>query len=413
MRRCASASSRRAARDACCDTSAASTRGPAARASGWSSSNGRTPSPTSISPTTSCGSLPGATIAIRSWSRGRAPVLASPPRECSRIFSACALTWGRGCEARRVTTPERDQVTAFASASVGNVAVGFDVLGHSMNAVGDRVRASRTAERGVRIRAIAGIVRHLPLDPARNTAGVAVAALLDATAPDHGIELTIEKGIPLGSGLGGSAASAVAAVVAANALMGAPLDLLSLLKCAMRGEKVASGALHVDNVAPSLYGGLVLTVGIDDPHVTRIPVPDGVRAVLVHPHIELPTRKSREVLQRTVTLSDVVWQQANLAGFLAGCFTRDLRLIRVSLEDVVIEPQRRDLIPGFRDVKAAALAHGALGCSISGAGPSLFAWAEEADAPAIRDAMVAAFRSHQLEADAWIAPIESRGAHLV
>jgi homoserine kinase len=201
--------------------------------------------------------------------------------------------------------------------------------------------------------------------------------------------------------------------VAANALLREPREKLHLLKCAMRGEKVASGALHADNVAPSLYGGLVLTVGIDDPNVKQIPVPEGVRAVLVHPHIELPTRNSREVLKRTVTLSDVVWQQANLAGFLAGCFTRDLDLIRVSLEDVVIEPQRRDLIPGFQDVKAAALQHGALGCSISGAGPSVFAWAEEPRAPAIRDAMVAAFVANGLEADAWIAPIESNGAHLI
>jgi homoserine kinase len=133
----------------------------------------------------------------------------------------------------------------------------------------------------------------------------------------------------------------------------------------------------------------------------------------VHPHIELPTRKSREVLNRTVTLSDVVWQQANLAGFLAGCFTRDLHLIRVSLEDVVIEPQRRDLIPGFQAVKSAALERGALGCSISGAGPSVFAWAEESTAAAIRDGMVAAFAANGLEADAWIAPIESDGASVV
>jgi homoserine kinase len=312
-----------------------------------------------------------------------------------------------------MTPANRDEAVAFAPASVGNVGVGFDVLGHSMSAVGDRVRARRTAERGVRIRRIEGVVRDLPLDPARNTAGVAVEALVQGAAIDHGFELTIEKGIPLGSGLGGSAASAVAAVVAVNALLREPLDQLSLLKCAMRGEKVASGALHVDNVAPSLYGGLVLTVGIDDPHVTRIPVPDGVRAVLVHPHIELPTRKSREVLNRMVTLSDVVWQQANLAGFLAGCFTRDLHLIRVSLEDVVIEPQRRGLIPGFQDVKSAAIDNGALGCSISGAGPSMFAWAEDATAAAIRDAMVAAFKRHGLECDAWIAPIEGEGACLV
>ena len=305
------------------------------------------------------------------------------------------------------------EAEAFAPARVGNVAVGFDVLGHSMCAVGDRVHARRTAERGVRIRKVTGVVRDLPLDPVQNTAGVAVEALLEYAAVDHGYELTIEKGIPLGSGLGGSAASAVAAVVAVNALLPKPLDQLSLLKCAMRGEKVASGALHVDNVAPSLYGGLVLTVGIEDPHVTRIPVPVGVCAVLVHPHIELPTRKSREVLDRMVPLSDVVWQQANLAGFLAGCFTRDLHLLRVSLEDVVIEPQRRGLIPGFQQVKDAALDNGALGCSISGAGPSVFAWAEDATAPAIRDAMVGAFEAHGLQCDAWIAPIDGEGARVV
>src|SRR5262249_53634040 len=288
---------------------------------------------------------------------------------------------------------EPEEAAAFAPASVGNVAVGFDVLGHSMDAVGDRVVARRIAAREVRIAAVRGLVLDLPLEASRNTAGVAVQALLETSGADHGFELTIPKGIPLGSGLGGSAASAVAAGGAAHAPLRRALQKRPLLLGAVRREEGAGRAPHVDNVAPSLYGGLVLTVGIDDPNVKRIPVPDGVRAVLVHPHIELPTRKSREVLQRTVTLSDVVWQQANLAGFLAGCFTRDLDLIRVSLEDVVIEPQRRDLIPGFQDVKAAALGHGALGCSISGAGPSVFAWAEEHRAPAIRDGMVAAFKA--------------------
>lgn len=312
-----------------------------------------------------------------------------------------------------MTTSRDVEAVAFAPASVGNVAVGFDVLGHSMDAVGDRVRARKIAERTVRIARIAGVVSALPLDASRNTAGVAAQALIAQAGIDYGFELTIEKGIPLGSGLGGSAASAVAAVVAANALLPQPLEKLQLLKCAMLGEKVASGAMHADNVAASLYGGLVLTVGIDNPNVKRIPVPQGISAVVVHPHIELPTRKSREVLKRTVTLSDVVWQQANLAGFLAGCFTRDLALLRVSLEDVVIEPQRRGLIPGFIDVKSAALAHGALGCSLSGAGPSLFAWAEDRDCPAIREGMVAAFAAHGLEADAWIAPIDSEGAHVI
>lgn len=306
-----------------------------------------------------------------------------------------------------------DEAVAFAPASVGNVAVGFDVLGHSVHTVGDRVRARRIADRTVRIANISGVARELPLESGRNTAGVAVAALVETVGLDHGFELTIEKGIPLGSGLGGSAASAVAAVVAANALLPEPLPRLTLLKCAMRGEQIASGALHVDNVAPSLYGGLVLTVGIDDPNVKQIPVPASVRSVLVHPHLELPTRKSREVLKESVSLSDVIWQQANLAGFLTGCFTGDLNLIKVSLEDVIIEPQRMLLIPGFQSVKRAALANGALGCSISGAGPTVFAWCEHDRAEPVRDAMVAAFQLHGLQADRWISPIESVGARVV
>jgi homoserine kinase len=303
--------------------------------------------------------------------------------------------------------------TAFAPASVGNVAVGFDVLGLSVQAVGDRVTARRTAECGVRIAAITGVVRDLPLDAASNTAGRAVMSIVESQQPDFGIELTIEKGIPLGSGLGGSAASAVAAVVAANALLDKPLTQLELLMHAMRGEEVASGSVHVDNIAPSLFGGLVLTVGVDNPNVKQIPMPAGVRCVLVHPHMMLSTREARAILKPTVSLSDVIWQTANLAGFLTGCFTGDLRLIGESLEDVVIEPQRRVLIPGFDAVKKAAKDAGALGCSISGAGPTVFAWLPAASAEAARDGMVAAFKAAGLGSDAWISTLEPNGAHLV
>ncbi len=306
-----------------------------------------------------------------------------------------------------------DAALAFAPASVGNVAVGFDVLGHSVPAVGDRVRAVRTPERGVRIRGITGVATDLPVDPASNTAAVAVAALANALTLDYGFELTIDKGIPRAAGLGGSAASAVAAVVAANALVAEPVDKLRLLKFAMMGEAVASGTAHLDNIAPSLYGGLVVTVGIDDPIVTQIPVPDVVRCVLVHPHMELTTRAAREILKATVSLSDVIWQQANLAGFLAGCFTADLRLVRASLEDVLIEPQRKALIPGFERVKEAAMAAGALGCSISGAGPTVFAWCEEPHANAVRGAMVGAFQADGLATDAWISPIDPTGAQVI
>jgi homoserine kinase len=292
------------------------------------------------------------------------------------------------------------------------VAVGFDILGHSVPVMGDRVRAVRIPDRGVRIAGISGVVAGLPLAAERNTAGMAVASLIERLGLDHGFELTIEKGIPLGSGLGGSAASAVAAVVAANALLARPANPIDLLKCAIRGEAVASGTAHVDNIAPSLYGGLVLTVGIDEPIVRQIPVPDVVRCVLVHPHMELATRASRGVLQRTTPLSDFVWQQANLAGFLTGCFTGDVGLIRASMIDVVIEPQRKALIPGFDAVKDAAQTNGSLGCSISGGGPTVFAWCEEARAAPVRDAMVRAFEAHGVESDAWIVRIENAGARL-
>jgi homoserine kinase len=307
----------------------------------------------------------------------------------------------------------RASATAFAPASVGNVAVGFDVLGHAVEALGDRVRATRRDERGVVIRSITGVVRDLPLVAEKNTAGMAALALQRELDLPFGFELDIEKGIPLGSGLGGSAASAVAAVVAAAALVDEPLDRLRLLKFAMKGEAVASGSVHVDNIAPSLFGGLVLTVGIDNPHVKQIPVPESVRCVIVHPHMVLGTREARAILKKTVELSDFIWQQANLAGFLAGCYTSDLALMRESLLDVVIEPQRQVLIPGFVDVKQGALAAGAIGCSISGAGPTVFAWAEEPDGESVRAAMVAAFSRHGLETDSWVSDIGRDGARVV
>ena len=305
------------------------------------------------------------------------------------------------------------RVTAFAPATVGNVGIGFDILGHTVQSVGDRVTATRSATPGVRILSIGGVHADLPREAERNTAGKAVMSLWQSSGAAGGVELEIDKGIPLGSGLGGSAASAVAAVVAANALLDQPRPPLELLKCAMHGEQVASGSIHVDNIAPSLFGGLVLTVGVDNPRIKQIPVPAPIRCVLVHPHMILSTREARGILSRTVTLSDFVWQTANLAGFISGCYSDDLDMIRDSFEDVVIEPQRQALIPGFRDVRAAAMEGGALGCSISGAGPTVFAWCEATRADAIRDAMASAFASHGLTTDRWVTSIEPVGARVV
>jgi len=307
----------------------------------------------------------------------------------------------------------RDEATAFAPATVGNVAIGFDILGHTVESLGDTVRVARSREPGVRIRSIRGLPEKLPLDAPRNTAGQALISMREALGLKDGFEVSIEKGIPLGSGLGGSAASAVAAVTAGNALLERPLPKLELLKFAMRGEQVASGSIHVDNIAPSLFGGLVLTVGIDHPRTKQIPVPPSVRCVVVHPHMFLSTREARRILRKTVDLADVVWQCANLAGFLTACYTNDLEMMREAFDDVVIEPQRQALIPGFKSVKQAALGAKALGCSISGAGPTVFAWCELDKAEAIRTAMVGAFAEHKLSSDAWISAIEPTGARLV
>ena len=308
---------------------------------------------------------------------------------------------------------ERTVATAFAPASVGNVAIGFDILGFSVNAIGDRATVRRTAEPGVRIKAIRGVVQDLPLAPEKNTAGRALQALCESVRPAFGLELELEKGIPLSSGLGGSAASAVAAVVAANAVLERPCTQLDLLRFAMHGEAVASGSMHVDNIAPSLYGGLVLTVGIDHPRVKQIPVPPMVRAVIVHPHMFLSTRQARAILKGSVEMKDFVWQTANLAGFISGCYTNDLDMIRESFEDVVIEPQRAALIPGFNEARRAAISAGALGCSISGAGPTMFAWCLEAHALAVREALVVEFGHHDMQTDHWITAIEPTGARII
>jgi len=306
-----------------------------------------------------------------------------------------------------------DQATAFAPASVGNVAIGFDIMGFSVDALGDRVTVSRRAAPGVEISATRGVAGELPREPRDNTAGRALLAMLDALRPDFGFRVEIDKGIPLGSGLGGSAASAVGAVVAANALLAAPVGGLELLKFAMAGEAVASGARHADNIAPSLFGGLVLTVGIDNPRIKQIPVPAGIRAVIVHPHMFLATARARAILKRSVELSDFVWQTANLAGFISGCYTNDLEMIRASFEDVVIEPQRAALIPGFQDIRRGAMESGALGCSISGAGPTMFALTSEAAAPAVLASMRREFGRQALATDHWVIEIRAAGARLI
>ena len=305
------------------------------------------------------------------------------------------------------------RATAFAPASVGNVAIGFDILGFAVESLGDRVTVTRRSAPGVEISAVRGVAGELPRAARENTAGRALLAMQEAASPGFGFSVEIDKGIPLASGLGGSAASAVAAVVAANALLAKPCTPLELLKFALAGEATHGGDRHVDNVAAALFGGLVLTVGIDQPRVKQIPVPPGIRAVIVHPHMFIATSAARAMLKGSVELADFVWQTANLAGFISGCYTNDLDMIRASLEDVVIEPQRQALIPGFQEVRRAAMHAGALGCSISGAGPAMFAWAPQEVAATVMQAMHTQFSRQGVAADEWLVDLNGAGARLI
>ncbi|HKQ60981.1 MAG TPA: homoserine kinase [Candidatus Polarisedimenticolaceae bacterium] len=306
--------------------------------------------------------------------------------------------------------------TAFAPATVANVAVGFDVLGFALEGVGDRVDAEAvpSGAEPVTIGSIDGLVPDLPSDPRRNTAAVAARAVWEAARPPHGFRLSLHKGIPLGSGMGGSAASAVAAAVAANALLDRPLSREALLPCALAGEAAASGAPHADNVAPCLYGGMTAVLATEPPEVVPLPVPPGLRCVLVRPHLEIETRRARAVLPAQITLGQHVLQASRLAAVVAGLYRGDLALIRRALADLLVEPHRAPLIPGFADAKAAALQAGALGFGISGSGPSVFAWIDPvADASAVTAAMRGAFGAHGLAADAWTSTVGGPCARLV
>ncbi len=301
------------------------------------------------------------------------------------------------------------QASAFAPASVGNVAVGFDVLGHALAGAGDRAHVTRTTSGIVRVTAIRGVVTDLPLEAERNTAGRALIALLEHAPRGIGFDVEIEKGIALGSGMGGSASSAVAALVAANATLEVPLAQQVLYDCALDGEAVASGSRHGDNVAPILLGGLVIAPAKGAP--VRVPVPKDLWCALVHPHFVLETRRARAALTGAYELKDFVAQSEGLALVLAGCYGGDFDLIRRGLRDVLVEPRRAPLVPGFAGVKSAALDAGALGASISGAGPSVFAWcAGRALAERVAQAMQSAFGAVDLESDVFVSLVASPGA---
>ena len=307
------------------------------------------------------------------------------------------------------------EVRVFAPATVANVAVGFDILGFAINAPGDEVVARRVDEPGVRITSITGDGGKLPLVAEKNTAGFAALRLLEQLGQtDIGIELEIHKKMPFGSGLGSSAASAAGGVMAVNALLGMPVPKIESLHCAVLGEQIADGAYHADNVAPSLLGGIILIRANEGLDVHRLPIPDELYAVVVYPHVSILTKDARDVLSSEATLTKCIQQTGNLGGLVVGFYESDYELIGRSLDDVIIEPQRSKLIPGFDSVKAAALDAGALGCSISGAGPSVFSLSKgKVIAEQAGRAMQQVFLQQDIPCDLYVSPINKEGAKIL
>ncbi|MFZ4721742.1 MAG: homoserine kinase [Phycisphaerales bacterium] len=305
-----------------------------------------------------------------------------------------------------------NRARASAPPTVGNVGVGFDLLGHALAGPGDIVTVTRTDRAEVRVTAIRGIGTPLPTDAHRNTAGRAALALLPLFPAGTGLDVEIDKGIAMGSGMGGSASSAVAAAVAVAALLPARPDMATLFHAAVQGEAAATGSAHGDNVAPALLGGLTIAPHEGEP--LRLPVPSWLHAAVVRPHFPLETRRSREVLTAPYAIGDFVRQSEGLALLLAGCHAGDPALIRRGLHDVLVEPRRAPLIPGFAAVKQAALDAGALGASISGGGPSVFAWcADAATATRASRAMQAAFVAAGHASDALVSPVDAPGARVL
>ena len=305
-----------------------------------------------------------------------------------------------------------NEIKLFCPASVANVSCGFDVLGFCLDRIGDEMVIRKTFKKGIQILKIEG--QNLPLETLKNVAGVAGLALLKAHPTDFGFEIEINKGIKAGSGIGSSAASSAGAVFGINELLGRPFTRKELIQFAMKGEELASGVPHADNVAPVLLGGFTLVRSSKEPDVIGLPTPTQLYATVLHPKIELKTSDARAVLKKNILLEKAIEQWGNLAALVSALYTNDYDLIGRSLVDVVVEPHRSALIPGFHYLKEAAIQTGALGSGISGSGPSIFALSKGKDtAVLVGEAISKAFESYSIEFELHISKINPEGIHII
>lgn len=308
----------------------------------------------------------------------------------------------------------RNVVKVFAPASVANVAVGYDILGFAIHGPGDEVILKRGTTPGLKITEIKGAKGRLPLDPEKNTAGFSALRFLENIgAEKEPLEMVIHKKMPFGSGLGSSAASAAAGVFAVHELLQLGMNKREYLEYAVAGEQIADGAWHADNVAPSLLGGMTLIRDNASLDVHKLYIPKGLQAVVIYPHVEVLTKDSRAVLSDQVSLDQHIHQSGNLGGFVIGMYNGDFDLIKRSLEDLIIEPQRAKLIPHFNEMKSIAIDGGALGFSISGAGPSMFALCNNSlVSEAIVEGANKLFADKKIKINTYTSDINQEGAFL-
>lgn len=305
-----------------------------------------------------------------------------------------------------------NEIKIFAPATIANLNCGFDILGCCIDGIGDEMIFRKSTEKGIRITKITDA--DLPYETNKNVAGVAALAIYETQNVNFGIEIEIHKKIKAGSGIGSSSASAAGAVFGVNELLGKPFTKKELVAFAMKGEVIASGSEHADNVAPCLLGNFTLIRGYNPLDIIEIKSPDDLFAVVLHPHIEVKTADARAVLSKEIPLKDAITQTGNLGGFIAGLYTNDYYLMGRSLQDVIVEPKRKHLIPHFDKVKAAALEHDALGCGISGAGPSIFALCKsKSTAEIVAENMKNAYENSGISFDIYVSNINPDGCKLI
>lgn len=304
------------------------------------------------------------------------------------------------------------EIKVFCPATIANVSCGFDVLGLALESVGDEMLVRKKETPGIKITKIEG--QDLPLETNKNVAGVAGLALLNASNYKGGFEIEIFKNIKPGSGIGSSAASSAGAVWAMNELLDKQFSKLELVQFAMQGEKLASNVAHADNVAPAIFGGFTLVRSYEPLDIVPVNTPNQLYATVIHPQIEIKTSDSRKILKTNISLEKGIKQWGNLGGLIAGLFTEDYELISRSLEDHIIEPVRSILIPGFDAVKASAISAGALGCGISGSGPSIFALSKgQETAQIVAQIMSKVYEEIGLDFDVHVSKICSKGVKLI